>query len=183
MSNNETVWSTCCIYYQELPDMLLIQTILPIVQAVFQGKWARHYFFIRYSDKNGPHIRLRFKGKPENMKKMITPLLQKTFPSCRFIPYIPELNRYGGKTGMLLAQELFEASSNAILSFLAENEDPNYERSLGFSLQLNMSMVHALGIQKNEAIAFFDHISASNVTHDYKRISATEASLFPSLGH
>ncbi|SRR5258708_2501357 len=183
MNNNETVWSTCCIYYKGFPDKLLNHNILPVIQTIFQRKWAKQYFFIRYFDKKGQHIRLRFKGEPEHMKKRIKPLLRKTFPSCRFIPYLPELNRYGGKTGMLLAQELFEASSNVILSFLAENQKPNYEHSLGFSLQLNVSMVHALEMQKKEAIAFFDHTSVHNDPRNYEKNAAKDAALFPFLSH
>jgi len=156
---NEKDWLACYIYFTGSADKLLIEDIFPLIQEAFQNKWVEQYFFIRYSDSHGKHIRLRFKGKREILDTKVKSLLRQKFPNSRFVTYRPELTRYGGKNGIVLAEKIFESSSNTILSFLSENKNANYEKSLGFSLQLNISMMHAFGMQKAEAIAFFNHIS------------------------
>jgi thiopeptide-type bacteriocin biosynthesis protein len=155
-----SVWLGCYIYFTLSADNLLIEKILPIIQEIFKKKWANQYFFIRYSDSRDLHIRLRFKGEKDILETRVQPLLKQTFPNSRFSRYQQELNRYGGIYGIVLAEKIFEASSNVILSFLKENE-PTYEQSLGFALQLNICMSYALGMDKVETIAFFDHLASN----------------------
>jgi azobenzene reductase len=53
-------------------------------------------------------------------------------------------------------------------------QEDDYEKSLGFALQLNLSMIHALGMKKAEAIAYFDHISAQRDTQEFETALAKQ---------
>jgi len=178
------LWLACYIYYTKDPNELLVDKILPLITDIRDKGWAREYFFIRFVDKQGPHIRLRCKGDKLLIETKLKPMLKDAFPKSRFVIYRPELDRYGGENGIAVAEKIFQASSDVILSYLKENKEASYESILGFAFQLNMSMMAAFGMQKAEMAAFFNHmLSHNNTTSLEKKISTQHTQIFLRLSH
>ena len=177
-------WISCYIYCDTTANEFLVKKIFPITQYALKNKLANQYFFIRYGDKYGFHIRLRFKGEINLLEYTLRPLLEKSFTNNRFTRYRPEIQRYGGVEAMLIAEKLFEASSNTALSFLKSSDYSDYERSLGFALQMNLSMLHSFGLHKDEAQDFFKHFTIkSNINGFKNNLNQQYASIIPTLSH
>jgi len=165
----------------------LVEAVQPFIRRVLDKKQAEHYFFIRYWER-GPHIRLRFKGDPSRMEAEVKPLLESYFydyfkpnPSERkdpgyiknlpeehrwfpnntiqYIPYEPEVERYGGPTGIIIAEGQFQVSSDAVLAVIEESENWDYDRALGAAIQLHLGFAFAMGMDLTETTAFYSHIS------------------------
>ncbi|HEY1835587.1 MAG TPA: thiopeptide-type bacteriocin biosynthesis protein [Candidatus Saccharimonadales bacterium] len=164
----EITWLSCYIYDDVSLDSLLAGKVRPLVDEVLQKGWAKQFFFIRYLDRKGKHVRLRFKGEQQIFESMLEPLLQKTFIEIRFVSYRPEVARYGGHVGVVTAEQLFEASSAVVLSFLDEQHGVSYGKSLGFALQMNVGTAHALGMSKAEVINFFSQLAVGVDTAEAK---------------
>lgn len=116
------------------------------------GRWLQaqaaqitgsRWFFIRYSDETGPHVRLRLRADPdrldqvharrEELLQMLTRLVAepvaaraglvatawstpgKDLPAVRYAPYQPELNKYGSGADLLSSEEVFQDSSRLVL--------------------------------------------------------------------
>lgn len=199
-------WLAAYLYYSENWEKFLTNAVIPFVQEMLDKKLAVQYFFIRYWER-GPHIRLRFKGDTNLLEKKIKPKLirhfkkyykhnpskrqepvypanfpddQRWFPnnSIQFIEYEPEVERYGGSTGILIAEQQFQACSNAVLAIMAESEEWNYERALGAAIQLHLGFSHALGMDLHEMRHFYTHLFDSWLLRAYynyeKNISKKE---------
>lgn len=85
------------------------------------------FFFIRYSDNIGDHLRIRFKfeNKEASLKNIgvITNWLEemqerKMFYKVTYDTYKREINRYGGLDLINKVEELFEADSEFVISLL-----------------------------------------------------------------
>jgi thiopeptide-type bacteriocin biosynthesis protein len=193
------------VYFYHIPfDPFLRQAISPFVQDVQEQKIADQWFFIRYFD-NGPHIRLRFRGEKEILETKLKPYLlgyfQKYFkehpqlnpnwdPSwyaentIRFVPYRRELSRYGGKRGILIAEEQFQASSHAVLTYLTQVQSFHYERALGIALQMHLAAIIGWGMNKDEAHNFFHHLfQTQDTTLFAQNFARQKDSIIPALNN
>ncbi|MGH7202874.1 MAG: thiopeptide-type bacteriocin biosynthesis protein [Candidatus Levyibacteriota bacterium] len=181
MKLTEPKWLGSYIYYQNKPNEILAKKIQPLIKEIVNKKWAKHFFYIRYYDQYGLHIRLRMKGEQEVIETRIKPYIIDYLPyKVRFVTYRPELKRYGGKSGILIAEEQFEASSNVALAFFAENPDARYERSLGTALQINLNMMHAFGMDRAETAAFFNHlVSLDQIEEFEKNLMSQQNTILP----
>jgi len=189
MTDPNKTWLAAYLYYAEPWEQLLVKAVKPFVESTLADGLAEQFFFIRYWEQ-GPHIRLRFKGdtavlenklkpkldayfkkyfrknpservEPEWLKEL--PLEQVWFPnhSIQYIPYEPEIERYGGPEGILIAEKQFQASSEVVLNILAESQNWSYERALGAAIQLHLGFAYALGMTLEEATAFFTRLFES----------------------
>jgi thiopeptide-type bacteriocin biosynthesis protein len=105
-------------------DQLLHDMVQPLVDGVFRTGAADRWFFIRYGDPHW-HLRLRFHGAPARLDGEVLPALRAaTAPlltegrlsRIQYDTYEPEIERYGGPEGMVLAERLFQADSEAVLA-------------------------------------------------------------------
>ncbi|MGW7133419.1 thiopeptide-type bacteriocin biosynthesis protein [Streptomyces bobili] len=114
------------------------------------------WFFLRYADEGGPHLRLRMKaaGAPEELRAKIDPIIAEvlaelpgvppplyrpalagapggrlTLSVIRSVPsqYLPEVGKYGTH-GIEVAEELFQHSSEAAADVMADERDGTYSR-------------------------------------------------------
>jgi lantibiotic biosynthesis protein len=107
-------------------DYVLRDMVRPVVEQ-FNGRAGVHpWFFIRYADPDA-HLRLRFHGKAETLHADLLPAI-----SAAAMPlladgrlwrvqvdtYEREVERYGGAEGIDLAEHLFHADSDAVLSIV-----------------------------------------------------------------
>ena len=108
-------------------DHVLREVIGPLTAEVLQSRAADQWFFIRYGDPDW-HLRLRFHGTPEKLHAEVLPALQAaTSPLLKdgqlwriqFDTYEREVERYGGAEGIELAEQLFQADSEAVLQLIS----------------------------------------------------------------
>jgi thiopeptide-type bacteriocin biosynthesis protein len=87
---------------------------------------ADAWFFVRYADPDW-HLRLRLHGKPERLHTEVLPGLEAAAAPLletgqlwrmQLDTYEREVERYGGDRGVELAEQLFAADSDAVLSIL-----------------------------------------------------------------
>ncbi|UPJ53443.1 lantibiotic dehydratase [Bradyrhizobium sp. 200] len=109
---------------------LLTGPIAEFCHDMLASGFAEDWFFIRYADPES-HLRLRFRGQPEQLTAQVLPQLG-TWASrlmdeglCSrlcFDTYERELERYGGTGGMAAAEAAFGADSRAVVDLLRLND-------------------------------------------------------------
>ena len=141
-------------------DGLLLETVPRILALEPFERW----FFLRYLDEKGVHLRLRFRvpagsaarlagpihalcerqlGRlahlpPTSYRPMVFPTAgsrdadaQRNVPATVGIvadTYQPELEKFGGTSGMPIAEEVFESSSRIALAILADEVQGRFSR-------------------------------------------------------
>lgn len=184
MEKNKT-WLAAHLYYEEPLDIFLTKAVFPYIQKVIQERNPDQFFFIRYFEK-GPHIRMRFKlnsdvcdevkndinnffynyfsRNPSNRKiKNEDAIALDWFPndSVQFIDYEPETERYGGEEGIVIAENQFQQSTEAVMAAMIENESWSYTNALGVAIAMHIAFVKASGYDLNQAKKFFSFVSSA----------------------
>lgn len=104
-------------------DYVLRRLVPPLVKKSLRSGAADRWFFIRYADPDY-HLRLRFHGPPERLSREVQPMLCRAAAPLleegalwrlQFDTYEREVERYGGAEAMLLAEQLFQADSAAVM--------------------------------------------------------------------
>ncbi|MDT5156879.1 MAG: hypothetical protein QOH51_1236 [Acidobacteriota bacterium] len=126
--------------------------------------WMKSFFFLRFGGE-GYHLRLRLKGRPDQLHAEAKPFLEgeaagffqkhaaalgllhahlsaddlRELRRLRLAQYEPEYEKYGGELGMSLAEEHFEVSSEVSFQVLEA------ERALGIKRsQVAFELLHIL---------------------------------------
>lgn len=108
-------------------DEILTTTVLPLTRAACASGDAIRWFFIRYADPQ-EHLRVRFHGIPDRLHRRVMPLALQMFNpllvsgklwKIELDTYQREVERYGGTEGMLVAEDIFSADSEAVLEILS----------------------------------------------------------------
>jgi thiopeptide-type bacteriocin biosynthesis protein len=105
-------------------DQVLRDLVKPVIETALHSGAADRWFFIRYGDPDW-HLRLRFHGEPARLHAEVLPALQAA--AARLLAdgrlwrmqldtYEREVERYGGAEGIVLAERLFDADSEAVLA-------------------------------------------------------------------
>lgn len=111
---------------RDLQDDLIAGPVRAFADDAMSAGHADNWFFIRYRDSD-PHIRLRFKGSPNRLVERLFPELCRWAGRVvadgicsRFVldTYDREVERYGGPSGIELAEELFASDSRAVSALL-----------------------------------------------------------------
>lgn len=109
---------------QSTADQLLREFVRPLVNDVLKTGDAEQWFFIRYGDPFW-HLRLRFRGSPERLHGGLLPTFNAAadaFMSAGKVwrvqldTYEREVERYGGAEGIVPAERIFHADSEAVLT-------------------------------------------------------------------
>lgn len=160
------------LYYEDL-DGLLIKAVFPLLAILQQKNLVDSYFFVRYLE-GGQHLRLRvatnnrahFLAKAESFftlffKKNPTQRLTEN-PSFQanntmlLQPYEREISRYGGLDNMNWAEAHFALSSETVRHLMVFSPVWNTETAIGWSLQLQLLFIHAVGFNKAKGFLFFE---------------------------
>jgi thiopeptide-type bacteriocin biosynthesis protein len=105
-------------------DQVLREVVRPVTAAALHSGAADGWFFIRYGDPDW-HLRLRFHGRPDRLHAEVLPALQAAAAPLlddgrlwrvQLDTYEREVERYGGAEGVVLAERLFHADSEAVLA-------------------------------------------------------------------
>lgn len=141
---------------------LAVQAVVPWVRARAEEMAAKRWFFMRYLDTNGHHVRLRIQSDPDSLDAVHTriPELnrllhqlsvrggeQRLIPGAdlgelsggrgiRAAPYSPELEKYGGARGFEAALDLFCFASRWSAEYeVASLHQPTQRAALAFHYQ------------------------------------------------
>ncbi len=107
-------------------DRVLCETIAPLVRRLLRSRVADRWFFIRYDDPDW-HLRLRFHGSPKRLRTSVMPAVDSAVAPLlsdgrvrriQYDTYEREVERYGGPEAMLIAEQVFQIDSEAVLEIL-----------------------------------------------------------------
>jgi lantibiotic biosynthesis protein len=114
-------------------DLILSDIVRPVMRRALSSGAADSWFFVRYADPDW-HIRLRLHGDPTRLVREVLPELLDVTRSrmtasdlwrVQLDTYEREIERYGGPEGILLAERLFHADSEAVLDLLETMPEPS----------------------------------------------------------
>lgn len=126
MSGDE--WVYCKIYAGELMlEKILVHNVYYIVNNIADRELMDKWFFIRYHDSDGTHLRLRFHSSVKSNLYEIQDILKESFSEMiiskevakvLFDTYSREYERYGDAVYPVVEQ-IFKIDSSAILTLLS----------------------------------------------------------------
>jgi thiopeptide-type bacteriocin biosynthesis protein len=108
-------------------DQVLNDLVAPLVRSSLASGAADAWFFIRHADPDW-HLRLRLHGDPGRLHAEVLPRLEAAAAPfleagklwrVQLDTYEREVERYGGDRGVELAEQVFAADSEAVLTILA----------------------------------------------------------------
>ncbi|OBA01888.1 hypothetical protein A9D36_16335 [Bacillus subtilis] len=157
----EWVFYSIYVPRAEYLENIIINIVTPIVKQVKDSVQVHKWFFIRYIDMQGPHIRLRFlvneddidiveEITEEHLHRNLSKVLAEPLSEMsRLLPvktdtrsfesgfqqeeYEPEYEKYGGVQGVHIAEDIFQSSSELVLSLL---NDPGFKDNDRFDFAL-----------------------------------------------
>jgi thiopeptide-type bacteriocin biosynthesis protein len=115
-------------------DAILRDVVRPVVAEAQASQASVGWFYVRYRER-GDHLRVRFFGPPHRLWSEVLPALRARLEpllvdehvwKLEIDTYEREIERYGGPTGMIIAEKIFHADSDAcleLLTLLANDED------------------------------------------------------------
>jgi lantibiotic biosynthesis protein len=107
-------------------DQVLNHVVGPLVRSSLASGAADAWFFIRYADPDW-HLRLRLHGEPGRLYAEVLPSLEAAAAPLletgqlwrmQLDTYEREVERYGGDRGVELAEQVFAADSEAVLTIM-----------------------------------------------------------------
>jgi thiopeptide-type bacteriocin biosynthesis protein len=140
-TQGEPQWLTAYLFFEgdvygEAADRVIREVVAPLAQAC---RDAVRWFFLRY-DEEASHVRLRFLAPGQVLEETIWPLIVAAASSSELVVsstrelYEPEVERYGGPCGLVLAEELFHRQSETALALLAKIPPGTRPQRLGKGL-------------------------------------------------
>ncbi|KIA97516.1 hypothetical protein OA93_13375 [Flavobacterium sp. KMS] len=152
-------------------DLVLAESILPIVNELVQKGLIVQWFFIRYNDPNN-HLRLRFQIENLDNIQVIIKLMQTHFSELIkkdlvsdivTATYKREIERYGEST-IELVEKLFYYHSEKIVNLITNTTPQEDEIARIFaSLQMINDLLECFNIPLNNRISF-----VKTMQEDYK---------------
>ncbi|MFH8386562.1 thiopeptide-type bacteriocin biosynthesis protein [Kitasatospora sp. NPDC018058] len=163
----------------DLLDATLTEVVAPLVEEM--APFAARWFYLRYLDGSGPHIRLRFlvepaqadalvlqrsalmgklaelTGGPERTALPLPPVLPageaRSRTDVRFDLYEPEYAKWGGPRYLEVAEHAFQASSATALQLLAAS-DGTVEHRLALGRLVMVRLLDRLDLPRAERESF-----------------------------
>lgn len=173
---NEARWLSAHISSAQADlDEIIEHGVYPFVQVVTAAAEVSRYFFIRHSS-GGSHIRLRLREAAPLGIGHIRELLERSFADdfpkrilaarqcsrrsqgpaialLAYIPYVPEIDRYGGPSGFAVAEEHFQFSS-AFAMRVIQLTSHAPEQRYAYAFKLMLASVREIGLS-DDAIGDF----------------------------
>jgi thiopeptide-type bacteriocin biosynthesis protein len=146
-------------------DRLLLDGVQPLVEVLQARAWIDRYFFVRYADP-ASHVRLRVSlGSSAASTEVASIIRDWPFAVTGFdphardaiqeVPYVPELDRYGGVAGIAIAEDLFALSSRTALRLLQTTRERGRPALLGQSMLSSLILAYSLLEGWEEVRQFF----------------------------
>jgi thiopeptide-type bacteriocin biosynthesis protein len=119
-------------------DRVLVDHLAPLVGRLRESRLIDRWFFVRYSDPAG-HLRVRFHGSPRELVSDVLPVLHEALAALlsdgllyrvSLDTYEREIERYGGREGVELMEQIAEHDSDAVLAILQDRPEQAARRHL-----------------------------------------------------
>lgn len=161
-------WLSAHVYYRgttygDSCDRVILEVIEPLLRLCFARRLISRAFYIRYADY-GPHVRLRMWAEIERSEPDLKALVEQEVETslgselrarpnvprdatgyersrCEYllwIPYEPEMDRYGGPAGVRVAEDFFCRSSEVAIAALRRLSPGDRPARLGIALVANV---------------------------------------------
>jgi thiopeptide-type bacteriocin biosynthesis protein len=132
-------------------EEVLREVVSPATRRALASGAVEHWHFMRYADP-GFHLRLRLHGDKERLISEVWPeirsfaaalLEDRRVFGVKLDTYHRDVGRFGGDEGMVAAEEIFWADSEAVLSILGELSDAELNEArwrlalIGFDMMLS----------------------------------------------
>jgi thiopeptide-type bacteriocin biosynthesis protein len=161
---------------REQVDGIVATIIGPLSTHCLLNGWANRHFFIRYPER-GPHLRIRFRTPSSLLESTLRPRIvdfisehldreyagepdpqysvaegaPSDFAALWWVPYVPELARYGGSSGVAVAEKLFHASSALVCDLFADGAPASTEQRFGLAVAAMVVTLAASGLDRSTA--------------------------------
>lgn len=192
--------------YGPVCDAVLTGLVTPLATRLVAEDRIAAMFFVRFGWA-GPHLRVRMLVRPRDRSWVLSAVEGACggfdFPAgagaYSLLPedavYEPELDRYGGRTGIAIAERLFDASSSLALELLrlvCDGQDPGLRLGLGV-MSVVLLTRSLLGYESLSRIASFlswysegrllqvDEARRSNAARRLEEAAAHQDRLYASL--
>ncbi len=140
-------------------DRVLVEHLGPLVAQLRADGLISGWFFLRYADPD-THLRVRFSGDPQVLLKEVLPRVcavyqraseQRLVRRFRIDTYEREIERYGGPSGMALAEKFFCADSDLVVGVVSTTEQDGDARWLAAWVALS-TMLQSLALPHEEQL-------------------------------
>ncbi len=144
----------------DLHDDLLVGPVRDLAHRLLDGGLAEQWFFIRYTDPDH-HLRLRFRcAQPDLRQGLFTELCswatalldQGRCLRFAFDTYDREVERYGGREGIVFAEQIFGVDSSSVVEHLALLQRNRQIDPHDLVVATIDNLLFALGLQAAEEI-------------------------------
>ena len=181
-------WAVARLNYAEPWEHFLTKSLKPFVNSLVQAGIVERYFWQRGYD-NGSHISLTMRANAQTLYELILPSLNEHFshyvedlPSVRPFDdpslepndsiqtavYQPIIESWGGEIAMPIVERFQQASSDAVLEFMAAKADKwTGVEALATAFELQLGFADASGMKRDEAIQFFDFCLMQHVREPF----------------
>jgi thiopeptide-type bacteriocin biosynthesis protein len=182
-ATDERVWLSAHLHFDGAlygadADAVILDVVAPFFAWCRDEGLADRYFFVRYGS-GGAHIRVRVRGAPDVVARTIRPALAARVKATgtgadarvshlRWIDYEPEVERYGGPDALLVAEDIFHASSDTAIALLAPVRGASRSGRLGKGLLAMLTLLHVFIGERASAAAL-----AKYYAEGYLRIIAS----------
>lgn len=160
-----------CLYFKVYTskvsqDSLFVKKILLLVKGLEDQGLISNFFFIRYIDPNY-HFRIRFFGENLNVNLIIhffNNLFQSEINSVaisriQIDTYQREIERYGGKQGILIAERIFYEDSICVLKALQLISDRSMEEEKWLIAMVGVKRIlDDFGINNDDSIILLQEV-------------------------
>ncbi len=163
-----------------LEDELIGESLLAIAENLVSAGWAESWFFIRYSDPD-PHVRLRFRGTPDKLTRKVFPELcswtqglmsDGVCLKVSFDTYEREMERFGGREGIVEAESLFCADSRFVAKVLRFLRNKSWTDKTALLALTVDTLLSGLGMTPKARLLWYQsktNARSAHVGEDYRR--------------
>jgi hypothetical protein len=174
-STAPTEWVVARLNYAEPLEVFLVKSVKPYVNSIVQAGIVDRYFWQR-GKTGGAHIIVAMRGNAQTINELVLPNLAEHFlryvedmPSRRaldrveFEPnnsiqtqeYCPNTEGVGGDIGQPIFERFEQASSDAVLTFLAVKHDHwTSIETAAIAIQMQLGFLDSAGLDTADAAQF-----------------------------
>lgn len=160
----------CLTIYDSVLDAVIVTQVAPLVRSLLDAHLIYGFFFVRYS-AGGHHLRLRLLVNSRTSDDVRALVEESILPSkaghtrssadCEsrvverltWVPYEPEVTRYGGPHALVVAEDLFTDSSTVAIAILASSR-PGRDARLGKGALAMLVLAHVFA-RRTETVSEF----------------------------
>lgn len=170
-------WTQFNIYAHEDIQNDVIQSLGVSLADIQRSGDIKDFFFVRYADQDGSHIRFRLRwGDEESRMRGTTRFLEairrlaqdRKILSATQVPYVREVNRYGGHHCLAACETIFGADSRACIELLSTWNLNDQDDSVLPALSSADLMLSQLGVMDISAKLAFAARAASGFSSEFK---------------